>query len=75
MILTIFLHGMDGLLLKYDMMISFSGKLSGLLIFPGFSPVFHDFSWFFGFTSNLHISKFLSYPFREFIDDMYRKYN
>ena len=43
MIWTIFLDIMDSLLIKYDMMILFSGFLSGFRIFPDFFRIFPDF--------------------------------
>ena len=42
--LTIFLHSMYDLHLKYDMMIFFSGNLSGFWIFSGFFRIFLKFS-------------------------------
>ena len=56
MILTIFLHRIDSLLLKYDMKIFFSGTSFGFLIFPDFS----GFSSFSGYKDFLILIKVYS---------------
>ena len=52
MIWTIFLDIMDSLLIKYDMMIFFSGFSSGFWIFSGYFRIFVKFSDFIGFGKN-----------------------
>ena len=61
MVLTIFLHRIDGLLLKYEMIIFLSGILSGFRIF-------------FGFFSNFEISMVLTI-FLHRIDGSLLKYD
>ena len=48
-VLTTFLHIIDGLLLKYDMLIFFPRNLSGLRIFSGFFRFFFKSQDFFSF--------------------------
>ena len=43
--LTTFLHRIDGLFLKYDMIISYPGNLSSFRTFPDFPQIF-KFQWF-----------------------------